>query len=132
MPWSDRAKGSLELGDHRVKHSIERVFWKNCVSLWPPPEGSVGIVLWATRVVTETGTLKCFVTEGAGENMRDTGGLWKMPPGAVTRRLLAKEANVSFWKSPWDSCCCHVLHQEHLLHSEALLWDPREKRSFRR
>lgn len=44
-------------------------------------------------------TLKCFATEEAGENMRHTGELKKMPQGAVTRKWLAKEANVSFWKS---------------------------------
>lgn len=49
-----------------------------------------------SRVVTETATLECFATEGAEENMRDTEGLKKMPPGAVTRKFLAKEANVSF------------------------------------
>lgn len=83
-----------------------------------------------SRVVHERATLKYFATERAGEKLRDTGGLRKIPPGAVTRKWLAKKANVSSWKPCVDSGCCHMLHREHLQNYEMLSWEQWEKPSL--
>lgn len=128
-----RAKGSSEcvVRWHGIQVALKEMF-ERAVSPYGHHQRAQQELFFEqhSRIVNERATLKYFATERAGEKLRDTGGLRKIPPGAVTRKWLAKKANVSFWKPCVDSGCCHVLHREHLLNSEMLPWEQREKPSL--